>query len=219
MTDTFSSPQKPDHPVQEKRKQDSLAEAFSLKVAITIGADPNTCFDNTWRMFIRYFPEVFKAHGTFIEGWWVIDLPDQVVMNEHGWAELADGTIVDPTVVLLLDPETPVYYFAGVARRWQEVDTIVRAEQWFPYVRFGAYGEDGLGHPAYKAAYDAARQKLLSLAQATQPPKQILCLSAQDSVDPGMGESELHILIITLDENLKKPSKAPRQKDERDVSN
>jgi hypothetical protein len=201
MTDTFSHSQEPQHPVQEKRKQDYLAETFSLKAAITIGADPNTCFDNTWRMFIRYFPGIFKTHGTFIEGWWVIDLPDLVVLNEHGWAELSDGTIVDPTVVLLLDPDIPVYYFPGVARNWQEVDTIVREEQWFPYVRFGAYGEDGLGHPAYKAAHDAALQKLLSLANATHPPKQIQRLSAQDPDDQKGVESVLHILLIASDED------------------
>lgn len=186
--------------MQEKRKQDSLAETFSIKVAITIGADPNTCFDNTWRMFIKYFPEVFKAHGTFIEGWWVIDLPDQVVMNEHGWAELADGTIVDPTVVLLLEPDVPVYYFPGVARRWQEVDAIVREEHWFPYVRFGEYGEDRLRHPAYKAAYDAAQQKVMSLAQATNPPKQILQLSAQDPEDQYVVGSKVHLFILSSDE-------------------
>jgi hypothetical protein len=206
MSDTVSHPQEPSDVVQEKRKHDYLAEIFSLRVAITIGADPNTCFDNTWRMFIQYFPEIFKPHGSFLEGWWVIDLPDQVVMNEHGWAEFPDGTIVDPTVVLLVDPDTPIYYFPGVTRTWEEVEALVQAEKWFPYVRFGAYGEDGLGHPGYKAAHDAAKQKLLSLANATYPPKQMHCLSAHDLEDQHAEECELHIIIISPDEDEKSPS-------------
>ncbi len=64
MSDTVSHPQEPSDAVYEKRKQDYLAEIVSLRVAITIGADPNT-----WRMFIQYFPEVFKPHGSFLEGW------------------------------------------------------------------------------------------------------------------------------------------------------
>ena len=52
MSDTVSHPQEPSDAVHEKRKQDYLAEIVSLHVAIAIGADPNTCFDNTWRMFI-----------------------------------------------------------------------------------------------------------------------------------------------------------------------
>lgn len=200
MTDTFSHEQSPF--VQEKRKHDFLAFARSLSLALAIGAEPNTCFDNVLRMF-KDFPEIV-AEGRMVEGWYVVDLDDEVVVNEHGWCELADGRIIDPTVVLLLSPSQPVYYFPGVQRSWQEVHDLVQKDDvFFPYVRCeGTYGEDGLQHPVYRAAHEAARQKAFSLARGTQPPKVITFLSAQDLADdqrdPG---GSLHIFIVSGDQN------------------
>lgn len=174
--------QKHNEHVREKRKQDSLAFDFSLSLALAIGAEPNTCFDNVLDMFLQYFPDLFSSRGKLIEGWYVVDLDDEVVLNEHGWCEFPDGTIIDPTVVILLPPEQPVYYFPGVERSWQEVKTIAKKkDSWFPYVRgSGMYGEDGLGHPTYKAAYEAATQKVFSLANTSSPPKRMTFLTAQD---------------------------------------
>lgn len=168
-------------PVREKRKQDSLDYGVSLDMALAIGAGPNTCFDNVLDMF-RYFPDVFSVYGKLIEGWYVVDLEDEVAMNEHGWAELPGGKIIDPTVVLLIPDARPVYYFSGVERSWQEVKAIAsKKDAWFPYVRgAGTYGEDGLGHPAYKAAFEAARQKVFDLAQRSNPSKSMTFLTAQD---------------------------------------
>jgi hypothetical protein len=182
MSTAFS--QESNQPVWEKRRQDYLDYDVSLSVALIIGAGPNTCFDNMLGMFLNYFPDVFSQVGKFIEGWYVIDLEDEVVVNEHGWCELPDGRIIDPTVVILVSPNLPVYYFPGVERTFQEVKAIVqKGEVMFPYVRDeGCYGKDGLGHPAYKAAYDAAKHKVFALANATQPPKRMTFLTAQDDV-------------------------------------
>jgi hypothetical protein len=180
MTTTSSEP---NQPVREKRKQDYLDESTSQQAAFLIGADTNGCFDNALDLFLKYFPDVFFPGGKFVEGWYVIDLEDEVVVNEHGWCELPDGRIIDPTVVILLPPEQQVYYFPGVERTWQEMQAIVqqKKEIWFPYVRcVGTYGADGLEHPAYKAAYEAATRKVFELALASQPPKHMTFLTAQD---------------------------------------
>ncbi|BCL79555.1 hypothetical protein ccbrp13_20200 [Ktedonobacteria bacterium brp13] len=178
MTNPYSQEQ--NQPVREKRKQDYLAYDVSFSVAHTIGAEPNTCFDNILDLF-QFFPDVFASH-TFVEGWYVVDLEDEVVINEHGWVEMPDGKILDPTVVILLPPERPVYYFPGIERSCQEVKEItLQKDFYFPYVRYvGTYGEDGLGHPTYKAAYEAATRKVFDLAAATQPPKKMTFLAAQD---------------------------------------
>lgn len=179
---------------QEKRKQDFLALDASRQIASLIEANPNTCFDNAWHTFLL-FPDLFQQTGRFIEGWWVIDLPDEVILNEHGWCELEDGTICDPTVVSLLPEEVPVYYYPGVVRRWEEVARLVEEEKWFPYVRFGEFGEDGLLHPAYKAAREAALQRMHALANATTLPKKTTVMSALD-FDAGGPDDDFYLLFF-----------------------
>jgi hypothetical protein len=205
---TFS--QKQNEPVREKRKQDYLAAKFSRFMALAIGAEPNTCFDNVLDLFLKAFPDLFSPHGKFVEGWYVVDLDDEVVLNEHGWCELPGGTIIDPTVVLLLPPKQPVYYFPGVERSWQEVHEIVQKKDiWFPYVRgSGMYGEDGLGHPTYKAAYKAATQKVISLATAHRPPKHMTFLTAQD-LESNRGSGGIRVQMFM-------PSSEPYDKERRD---
>jgi hypothetical protein len=176
--------QEQQQPVQEKRWQDYLDYEFSRFVAHVTGAESNTCFDNVLSLFTTFPSYVLAPGGKMIEGWYVIDLEDEVVLNEHAWYEFPDGTILDPTTVLLVPREQPVYYFPGVQRSWQEVHEILHKEGdiYFPYVRcVGTYGEDGLGHPAYKAAYEAAKEKVFSLAMTKQLSKQMTFLTAQDS--------------------------------------
>lgn len=189
---------------EEKRMQDYLAYDSSLKAALAIGAQPNTCFDNVLDLFLVYFPDVFVSYGSFVEGWYVVDLDDEVVINEHGWIEMPGGKIIDPTVTLLVSPEQPVYYFPGVERSWREVKDIVqKRDVWFPYVRaVGTYGPDGLGHPAYKAAHDAATEKVFSLANASQPSKKMTFLTAQDLSDDqrDMGMS-VQVFVVAPDQN------------------
>lgn len=197
MTEVYSQKH---HPVQEKRMQEYLDYDISLLIALVIGAQPNTCFDNVLSMFLKYFPNELASHGRFIEGWYVVDLGDEVVLNEHGWAEPPDGTIIDPTVTLLVPPQFPVYYFPGVQRSWQEVQAIAQnKDAWFPYVRgSGLYGEDGMEHPAYKAAYEMALQKVHTLANATKPPKKMTFLTAQDLDQKERSRSVVRIFIMSL---------------------
>jgi hypothetical protein len=202
VTNTPSSHEH-DPNVREMRMQDYLAYDVSHTLALLMGADPNGCFDNILDLFLRYFPDVFAALGTLWEGWYVVDLDEEVVINEHCWAALPDQTIIDPTVTLLVPPSQSVYYFPGVSRSWQEVKDLVQQKKdvWFPYVRgSGRYGEDGFGHPSYKAAYEAARSKVYSLAQAASPPKKMTFLQARDLDDDQRHERTSVLIIITADE-------------------
>jgi hypothetical protein len=196
-----SIPQEQNQLVKEKRQQDYLDVDVSSFVALTIGAQPNTCFENVLDMFLTYFPAQFSSSGSkFIEGWYVVDLDDEVIVNEHGWGEFPDGRIIDPTVVMLVPPAVPVYYFPGVERSWQEVKEIVlhKKDAWFPYVRsVGIYGADGLGHPNYNAAYKAATQKVFNLAYATRPPKRMTFLTAQD-LETDQSGVEIHVQMFSI---------------------
>jgi hypothetical protein len=174
---------------QEKKMQDFLAMELSLQAIVKTAALPNHCFDNAWRTFFT-FPEVF-TDGWLVEGWLVFDLEDEVILTEHGWTELRGGAIVDPSILLLVEFDQPVYYFPGVRRGWEEMLVLTREQKALPYVRFdGEHGADGLGHPAYKAAHDAARQKVLQLAHMTTPPKKMTHLALQD-YEPDVWEEVL----------------------------
>lgn len=166
---------------QEKQMHRHLASHLSRQAITRIRAVPHHCYENAWRTMLA-FPQWLR-NGAFIEGWFVIEDEDEIVLNEHGWCELASGSIVDPSVLLLVDDATSVSYFPGVHRSWSEVRSLVKALENFPYVRYGGnYGSDGLAHPRYKRAYDAAMKKVEALAAAS-PSKRTTLLRAEDPSD------------------------------------
>lgn len=185
-------------PIHEQRMQEALLVSLSCAIGERIRALPNRCFDNAWRSFVS-FPELFAA-GAFVEGWIVLETEESVVLNEHGWCMLPGGTIIDPSILLLVPPEQPVYYFPAITRGWEEMQHLLEQEDiTFPYVRFdGVHGEDGMLHSAYKAAYEAARAKVEQLAQETNPPKKQIFSRAVDNLD-GDGDSPLIFLILAPD--------------------
>ena len=175
-----------------KPMRDALDIHRSLWLGAEIGAQPHQCFVNAWRVLIE-FPDRFERDGRFVEGWFVIDLEDEVVVNEHGWCELADGTIIDPFILLLVSPDQPVFYFPGVIRTWKETEAL--EGELLPHVRFdGVSGPDGMGNSAYKAAYEAARARAIALANTPIPPKKLTFLEAQDLEDGPRGEVQVVFL-------------------------
>jgi len=162
------SPERPRPPTpgQEQALSAHLDLSVSLDLVRTMDLAPNHCFANAWRSFILR-PNLFH-NAWFIEGWFVMLKDGQVGMNEHGWICRSDGSIVDPSVLLIVPPDTPVFYFPGVARTWNETEAL--EGELFPYVCFdGVHGADGLLHPDYRAAREAARRKVYALACAHTP--------------------------------------------------
>ena len=47
--------------------------------------------------------------GWYVEGWAIPDLKGMRLNQEHGWVELPDGSIIDPTYA---DPRGRMYYAA-----------------------------------------------------------------------------------------------------------
>lgn len=158
---------------QGEQNSPVLDYARSLLVALQTGAQWGHCYQSAYPAFFA-FPGLFYPHGTFVEGWVVFKGDHRVVLMEHGW--LVSGVrIIDPTIVLGLSPDQPVFYFSGVVRSWEETDAL--ENQLFPHVRFSGYGEDGMGHPGYKAAYEAARRKATEMAI---PGKELVEVRATD---------------------------------------
>ncbi len=154
--------QSPDENYREPEAGPELAYVLSMVVSSQTRAKWGHCYENIYPAFFAY-PPLFYPFGRFVEGFVVFIDEDsnQVVLMEHGWLVDNESQIIDPTLVIVLMPFQPVFYFPGVTRSWSELRVL--ENELFPYVQQSGYGDDGMEHPAYKAAYEAAREKAQSL--------------------------------------------------------
>jgi hypothetical protein len=192
-----------DNPTGAQREA-VLEWELSQVVALASEAVPRRCTTNAWRALIC-LPVVFFPHGEYVEGWIVYETGTQVVVVEHCWCELAPGQtrhIVDPSIVFLVERGQPVQYFPGVRRSWKETEAL--EGEWFPHVRFGDYGEDGMGHPAYRAAHDEAVRKGTELADISAPPKELAvhCAQLVPDADLEQGGDDMVILVHVVPSSL-----------------
>jgi hypothetical protein len=146
---------------------------------------------------------LFFPDGLFIEGWITFEDSLHVVMMEHGWLA-SSTTIIDPTIVLATNPTQTIHYYPGVARTWQELDAL--NNEMFPHVRFSNYGDDGMGHPNYRAAMEAAIQKAQDLLALAGSSKQLVEVRASDitqqrETDLPMLHQEPGMLMIRCNEH------------------
>jgi hypothetical protein len=179
---------------QGEEAHPALAYAHSYVVALHTGAEWGHCYENSYRAFFAY-PELFYPDGTFVEGWVVFRDGRNVVLMEHSWL-ISGGRIIDPTLVLVILPDQEVCYFPGVMRTWEETDTI--ENELFPHVRFDVYGDDGMGHPDYKAAYMQARERAQAMVSDEQAFIEIKAGDPPVEVEPDEADSMGAVVIITL---------------------
>lgn len=176
-----------------------LEYQLSALVALSSGAVPHSCASNAWRALIC-LPQVFYPGGEYIEGWIAYETEENVKVVEHCWCELVmDGLrrILDPSIVFLVEEGQPVWYFPGVRRGFQETEQL--EGEWFPHVLFENYGEDGLGHPGYRAAHDEAVARGRQLAQAAHPPKELVVHTAQyvpEEVLAALDDETVYIVLV-----------------------
>src|SRR5260370_34272665 len=141
----------------------------SMFMALRTNARPNCCFQNAWEVGSE-LPDYF-ALGSYVEGWLVLEWEDTVVLVEHAWACLPDMRIIDPSIIFLVEPETPLAYFPGVLYRRQA--TLAFRGEMLPRV-VHTHGVDGMRHPGYKAAYDQAWRLAQSLASQVRPSRRVI---------------------------------------------
>ncbi len=99
---------------------------LSAAVAVRIGALPKLCWTNALKALRT---QRLLAGGYYVEGWAIINYS----VVEHGWIELPDGRIVDPTHTGLRISRLPLV--------WE-------------------YGWGGFKHEPYKQAYLDANRHL-----------------------------------------------------------
>jgi hypothetical protein len=162
-----SAPPKPLHPTgREGKLLDERGSALSLAIAKALKTTPHLCYMNALHtlMTLRGFPQLH-----YVEGWLLLQNAHQVVLVEHGWCEYGEQRVLDPT--LALEPKTCdaiAGYFEGVVYTREEMVRL--ACQFLPAVRTtGHFGADGLKHPGYRAAYQAAYGYACHLATTLSP--------------------------------------------------
>lgn len=127
------------------KKHEGFQRDLSQKVALQIGAEPFTCWDNAHRALLQC-QELEQAR--YVEGWATTQDEPGLIMT-HGWLELPSEDLIDPTPVLYTGDRQPVY-FAGLSFTKEETRALGTLLEAF------SYGWQGLEHPAFRAAHKAA---------------------------------------------------------------
>lgn len=167
---------------------------LSLMVAMHIGARWGHCYENAYSAFFAFLP-LFEPHGTLVEGWIVFEDKGNVVLMEHGWLQ-GSGHLIDPTIVLVVDPGQTVSYFPGVLRGHRELEML--ENELFPHVRFSDYGDDGLSHCEYRVAYEAAQLKARSLLTAEKTFVEVKAKVCTDEEQEATKSAMLDVRIVLL---------------------
>jgi hypothetical protein len=102
----------------------------SLAVAEAIELEPRACYKNALLAFLTL--DELRG-GSYVEGFAVPDFGRIRLPLEHGWVELADGTVVDPSLAAL--GHADVAFFPAVRLSWQRARRLVAEEAELPYLR------------------------------------------------------------------------------------
>lgn len=121
-------------------KNNDLSTEWSRRVK----AVPKAC----WRNSVKVIRWLKDPGSSYVEGFVRLDYLGHIVV-EHGWVELSDGTIIDPTI-----PDKDVTYFPGV--RYSREEVLGKKQSEPPFVWGGKHGWGGFGHPEYRKAHEKA---------------------------------------------------------------
>ncbi len=120
----------------------------SLEIAEQIYVEQKECFQNA---IIAFLTLSELQDGCYVEGFAVPD-PDMPINSPHGWIELSDSTIIDPTYASY--GHEKCQYFPAVKYTLAQVKRRVyrKSETLLPLALEYEYG--GRKLPAYKKAHD-----------------------------------------------------------------
>jgi hypothetical protein len=130
----------------------------SLAVARSMGYrfDAGCCWANAVQALRLYHKRLGDV--VYVEGWCA--MPDIDMVQEHGWLELEDGTIIDPTYAVPDDAQGVrlLYeYFPALRYELEELKG-VRLRSLPRVWKTGGFG--GLRNAAYYAAMNAAYERV-----------------------------------------------------------
>jgi hypothetical protein len=147
----------------------------SLLIAQCVQAQPYRCWRNA-ALAVLLLPELFADGGSYVEGWIMLPKEQSIVIAEHGWCQLADGRIIDPSILLVERADQPIAYFPGLILSWEQVCQQVPGSR-LPLSSLLADRSDGMQHEDYQQAYEQAwKFARLQAAKAALPETAIHCL-------------------------------------------
>ncbi len=123
---------------------------LSKMVAKAVRAKPKECYFNAWRG-LSICPAL--EDGLYVEGY--VYAPKIPFVFEHGWIELPDGTVVDPTLYRDLGNE----YFAGLRFTLEQTLAPLMERRTLPIFDHYRYNDPALA--PFRVAQAAAWAKIL----------------------------------------------------------
>ena len=110
--------------------------------------------------------------GWYVEGFALPTITGTRITIEHGWLEVPDGRIIDPSFAVL--GHTDVAYFPAIRLQWQQAEKMMLRNIRLPYMLYhksltnrAAYANAMVD--AYTAAFGEDVAKKLSLTRKTSP--------------------------------------------------
>ena len=150
---------------------------LSEGVAIAIQAEPYRCWRNA-ALAVILLPELF-ACGWYVEGWAVAPRASLIEVFAHGWGLTPGRRIVDPTSVLTEDRDQPLAFFPGRELSRPSLCSLISGST-LPLICHSQYGDDGMGHPGYKQAFDEAMKYARLLAVSQRLPQSDITVLERD---------------------------------------
>ena len=108
----------------------------SLAAAKVIPLKRRACYANALLTMASYNE---YQNGWYVEGFALPTIKDIRMPVEHGWLQLPDGSIIDPSFAIL--GHTDVAYFPVIRMRWKRAEKLIIANAQLPYM---------LSHKAFK---------------------------------------------------------------------
>ena len=141
----------------------------SLAAAKRLPMIPKGCYSNA--LLTMATDEEFQD-GWYVEGFALPTINGTRIPIEHGWLEVPDGKIIDPSFAVL--GHTDVTYFPAIRLRWQRAEKMMLRNIRLPYMLYhksltnrAAYANAMVD--AYTAAFGEDVAKKLSLTRKTSP--------------------------------------------------
>ena len=101
----------------------------SLDVANRILLKRRVCYANA--LLTMASAEALQT-GWYVEGFAIPTIKDICMPVEHGWVQLPDGRIIDPSFAVL--GHTDVAYFPAIRLRWQRAEQLILRNIRLPYM-------------------------------------------------------------------------------------
>lgn len=152
---------------------------LSVKAGKRIEAEPQECYWNARR---AVYLNAVGGGARYVEGVAVMNMAP--ITFEHGWVELEDGTIVDPTL-----PDEGYLYFGAFSYEWDDARDFAYdhpgvGPMWtIRFGLFGVYGERDYQKASVRAQLAAGYPPVMVMAQGRKIETAVMLVFQEEGID------------------------------------